>query len=336
MGTILDIFGILKIFDFFENFRQLDPPRNTGQKKTFSKKSPQNIFKIRLDTFGNDCGHFWNFESFLIFLKVFEDSTFMEHWAKKFSKKINPKHVQNMFGHFWERFRAFLRFLKIFDLFENFRRLDPPWNTGQKYFFEKITQNMSKTRLKTFGNDFRLCCNFEKFLTFLKIFEDSTLQGTLSKRKFFEKIAPKHVQNTFGHFWGRFRAFLKFLKIFDLFENFRRLDPPWNTGQKFFFEKITQNMSKTHLKTFGNDFRLCCNFEKFSIFLKIFEDSTFMEHWAKNFFKKINPKHVQNMFGHFWERFRAFLHFLKIFDLFENCRRLDLHGTLGKKFFLKN
>ena len=93
----------------------------------------------------------------------------------------------------------------------------------------------------------------------MKISEDSTLHGTMGK-KIFRKIAPKHVQNTFGHFWGRFRAFLKFLKIFDLFENFRRLDPPWNTGQKKFFEKITQNMSKTRLDTFGNDFGHFCNF----------------------------------------------------------------------------
>ena len=46
------------------------------------------MFKTRLDTFGNDVGHFWNFENFLIF-------------------------------------------------FESFRRLDPPWNTGQKIFFRK-------------------------------------------------------------------------------------------------------------------------------------------------------------------------------------------------------
>ncbi len=46
------------------------------------------MFKTRLDTFGNDFGHFWIFENFLTF-------------------------------------------------FENFRRLDPPWNTGQKFFFRK-------------------------------------------------------------------------------------------------------------------------------------------------------------------------------------------------------
>ena len=197
-----------------------------------------------------------------------------------------------MFGHFWERFRAFLHFLKIFDLFENFRRLDPPWNTGQKNFFEKLTQNMSKTRLKTFGNDFRLCCNFEKNLTFLKIFEDSTLHGTMGK-KIFEKIAPKHVQNTFGHFWGRFRAFLKFLKIFDLFENFRRLDPPWNTGQKKISKKSPQNIFKTRLDTFDNDFGHLWNFESFFIFLKIFDNSTLQGTLGKRTFSEKSP---QNMF----------------------------------------
>ena len=68
------------------------------------------MFKTRLDTFGNDFGHFCNFEKFLLFLKIFEDSTLMEHWAKKIFGKVNPKHVQNTFGHFWERFWAFLQF----------------------------------------------------------------------------------------------------------------------------------------------------------------------------------------------------------------------------------
>ncbi len=94
------------------------------------------MFKTRLDTFGNDFGHFWNFENFLIF-------------------------------------------------FENFRRLDRPWNTGQFFFSEKkLPQNMFKTRLDTFGNDFGHFSIFENFLIFLKIFEDSTLHGTLSKKIF--------------------------------------------------------------------------------------------------------------------------------------------------------
>ena len=40
----------------------------------FSRKLPQNMFKTCLDTFGNDFGHFWNFENFLIFLKIFYKS----------------------------------------------------------------------------------------------------------------------------------------------------------------------------------------------------------------------------------------------------------------------
>ena len=101
-----------KFLIFFENFRQLDPPRNTDQ-KNFFEKSPQNMFKTRLDTFGKDFGHFCNFEKFLIFLKLFEDSTFMEHWAKKFFKKINPKcskHVWTLLG----------TILDIFGIFKNF------------------------------------------------------------------------------------------------------------------------------------------------------------------------------------------------------------------------
>ena len=105
LGTLLGIFGILKPF-FFENFRKLDPPRNTGQ-KNFSKNLTQNMFKTRLDTFGNDFGHFWNFANFLIFLKTFEDSTFHGKLGKNFSKSLPQKLVQNTFGYFWERFWAF-------------------------------------------------------------------------------------------------------------------------------------------------------------------------------------------------------------------------------------
>ena len=119
-------------------------------KKIFRKKYPkyvQNTFR-----------HFWErFRAFLQFLKNFD---FFENFRRldppwnngqKFFRKFAPKHVQNTFGHFLGRFRAFLKFLKKFDIFENFRRLDPPWNNGQKNFSKKLTQNMFKTRLDTFG-----------------------------------------------------------------------------------------------------------------------------------------------------------------------------------------
>ena len=125
-------------------------------------------------------------------------------------EKINPKHVQNTFGHFWERFWAFFQFRKVFHFFENFRGLDPPWNTWQKKFSKKLTQNMFKTRLDTFGNDFGLFFNSEKFFIFLKIFEDSTLHGTLGKKKFSKKLTQNMFKtrlDTFGNDFGLFFQF---------------------------------------------------------------------------------------------------------------------------------
>ena len=45
------------------------------------------MFKTRLDTFGNDFGLFWNFEEFLIFLKILEDSTLHGTLGKKSFRK---------------------------------------------------------------------------------------------------------------------------------------------------------------------------------------------------------------------------------------------------------
>ncbi len=126
------------------------------------------MFKTRLDTFGNDFGHFRNFENFLIILKIFEDSTLHGTLGKSFVfEKKTPENMfktrldtfGNDFGLFW--------IFEVFDFFENFRRLDPPWNTGQKFCFRKKTpQNMFKTRLDTFGNDFGHFWIFEFFLIF--------------------------------------------------------------------------------------------------------------------------------------------------------------------------
>ncbi len=127
----------------------------------------------------------------------------MEHWAKLFSEKVTPKHVQNTFGHFWERFWAFLKIFENF-LTSKFSKTRPSMeHWANKTFRKKLPRNMFKTRLDTFGNDFERFWNIENFLIFLKVFEDSTLHGTLGKI-FFEKNTPKHVQNTFGHFWERF------------------------------------------------------------------------------------------------------------------------------------
>ena len=83
-------------------------------KNFFRKKMRQNMFKTRLDTFGNDFGHFWNFEIFLIFLKFFEDSTIHGTLGKKiFRKKCAKtcsKHVWTLLGTILGKFGI----LKIF------------------------------------------------------------------------------------------------------------------------------------------------------------------------------------------------------------------------------
>ncbi len=124
------------------------------------------MFKTRLDTFGNDFGHFSIFENFSIFLKIFEDSTLHGTLGKKFFRKNYPKscskHVWTLLGTILSNFRI----LKFFWFFRKFRRIDPPWNTGQKNFSKKLPENMFKTRLDTFGNDFGHFWNFEIFLIF--------------------------------------------------------------------------------------------------------------------------------------------------------------------------
>ena len=78
--------------------------------KNFSKKLSQITIKTRLDSFGNDFGRFWNFENFFDFFENF--LRFDPPWktGQKFFEKFAPKHVQNTFGYFWERFWAFLEF----------------------------------------------------------------------------------------------------------------------------------------------------------------------------------------------------------------------------------
>ncbi len=67
---------------------------------------------------------------------------------------------------FGNDFEQFWNIENFFDFFEIFRRLDPPWNTGQNIFSEKLPQNMFKTRLDNFGNDFGHFSIFEIFLIF--------------------------------------------------------------------------------------------------------------------------------------------------------------------------
>ncbi len=116
--TRLDTFGndfghfwiFENFFDFFENFRRLTRPSMEHWAKNFSKNSPENMFKTRLDTFGNDFGHFRNFENFLIFLKIFEDSTVHGTLGKKLFRK---NHLKTCSKHVWTLLGTILGILGI-------------------------------------------------------------------------------------------------------------------------------------------------------------------------------------------------------------------------------
>ena len=130
--------------------------------------------------------------------------------------------------------------LIFFDFLETFRRLDPPWNTGQNIFY----------------------------------------------RKNHHKTCSKQVWT----FWERFWAFLDFWKFFNSFKNISKTRPSVEHWAKKFFEKITQNLFKTCLDTFENDFGHSWKLETFLIFWKHFEASTLYRTLGKKSFPKKVPQ----------------------------------------------
>ena len=174
------------------------------------------MFKTRLDTFGNQFGHFWNFESFLIFSKIFDNSNLQGTLGKKktFSKK-SPQNIfktrldtfDNYFGHLWN-FESFFIFLKIFD------NSTLQGTMSKKTFSEKLTKNMSKTQLKTFGNDFRLFCNFEKFLIFFENFRQLDPPRNTEQKKLFQKNRPQNMFKTRLDTFGKILGIFAILKVF--------------------------------------------------------------------------------------------------------------------------
>ena len=121
-----------KFFDFFENISKTRPSMEHWARKNFEKYYPKTCSKHVWTLWGTNLGIFGILKIFWFFENISKTRPSMEHWAKKVYEKITQKHVQNTFGHFWEGVWAFLDFWKFFDFLKTFRRLDPPWNTGQK------------------------------------------------------------------------------------------------------------------------------------------------------------------------------------------------------------
>ena len=165
------------------------------------------MFKTRLETFGNDFGHFCIFENFLIFWKHFEVSTLHGTLGRKIFPKNVPQNMfktfldtfANNFGHFW-------KIWKLFDFSKTSRRLDPPWKTRQKKFRKNYPKTCSKHVGTLLGTILGIFGKFENCSTFWKHFEDSTLHGKLGKKNS-EKLSQNMFKtrlDTFGNIFGQF------------------------------------------------------------------------------------------------------------------------------------
>ncbi len=132
----------------------------------------------------------------------------MDYWAKKFGKNA-PKHVQNTFGHFRDRFWAFLEFWIFFDFFENFRRPDPTWNTGHSLFLKNCQKTCSKQVWTILGTIFSIFA----ILHFFYFFENFRWLHEHWAKKRFQKKCPKTRLGTREQFW----TFLELWTFCDFF-----------------------------------------------------------------------------------------------------------------------
>ena len=129
--------------------------------------------------------------------------------GQKKIRKIAPKHVQNMFGLFWERFLALLEFWNFFGFFRKFSKARPSMEHWAKLFFRKTCPKTCSKQVWT------ILWTILGLFGFLKFFDDSNFHGTLGKI-FFRKKCPKTRLDT----WERFWTVLEIWNLLDLFLEF--------------------------------------------------------------------------------------------------------------------
>ena len=191
------------LFNFFENFRRLDPPWNSGKKLFFPKKAPKHVWTLGnyLDNL-RTLKYFWFFSWICsmylpqilspenwpqIFKFRKPEKPCMEHLAQKLGK-IASKHVQNTFGYFWKRLWSILEFWIFFYFFLKFFETRPSMEHGAIFFRKKCHKTCSKQVWTILGT----ILGFSAFLNFLWSFCENFwwLHGTLGK-KTFSKSRPK-------------------------------------------------------------------------------------------------------------------------------------------------
>ena len=113
LGTILGIFGILKLFWFFENISKTRPSMEHWAKKCFKKITPKHV-QNTFGQFGNNFGRFWIFENFLKTFRWLD--TPWNTWQKFFSKKLPQKLLKTCLDNLGTNLRVFA-ILKLFKFF---------------------------------------------------------------------------------------------------------------------------------------------------------------------------------------------------------------------------
>ena len=289
-----------KFFNFFKEHFEGSTLHGTLGKIIFSKKLPQNVFKTYLDILGTILGILESLKLFWFFENISKTRPSMEHWGKNFSKLLTQIMFKTRLDTFGNDLGIFA-ILKIYWFFENISKSRPSMeHWAKKNFRKNYPIPCSKHVWTLFGTILSFFGILKNFV-FLKTFRglDPTW-NTGQKKNFLEKL-PQNMFKTRLAILGTISGIYGILKIL-WFKNISKTRPSMEHWAKNFLSKIlTENMFKTRLDNFGNDFGHFCNFENFLIFWKHFEDSTLHGTLGKKNFRKNYPKtcskHVWTLLG---------------------------------------
>ena len=234
----------------------------------------------------------------------------MEQWAKKFFKKITPKHVQNTFGQFGNNFGRFW----IFENFlKTFRWLDTHGTLGKIFLRKNYPKTCSKP-VWTLWEQIWAILQFWNFLNFFKNLSKTrpSMEHWAEKifRKNYPKTCSKHVWTLLGTILGIF-GILKISRFFDNISKTRRSMEHW---AKKISKKLPQNLFKTRLDILGTILDGFWILKFFWFFETISKTRPSMEHCAKRNFRKKYPKTCSKYFWTIWEQLWAFLEIGKFFE----------------------
>ena len=309
---------------------------------------------------------------FRFFFELFQVSTLQGELVNFFTKKTTSEHVENMFEHFWERFRSFWKknfsiFLKFFQVstlqgalgtFFSRKNLKTSsklvWilletclgilNSGKFLHFFEIFRLLyppgctgQKISKKSHQNMFGQC--WKRFWTFLKIWIPFhfcgtflSLQGALGREFFRRNNQAKHAQTMF---LGTFLENFESFEVFPLFCVFCKFRPPRVHWAKIFAENLPRSMLKTCLNTFGNVFRHFEKLKVFPVFWSFSKCRPYRVHWAL-FSEKIAWKQVQNLCGDFQDYFWTLLSIQFFFDSFFQVLQISISRLHWARKIRKN